>query len=463
MATPLYSTVCRKSRLRQTVGKTKARAPCSRPSAPTPVGAGLLGSVKVQWRVLVDHRDFRRLFGGNSISLLGSSVTTVALPLTAVLVLGASPVQMGLLGAFSFLPHLVLGLPAGVWVDRLSYRRVLVGADLLAAVSLTAVPVLAATGLLQMWQLYVVVVITGTCGLFSAIAAQSFAPVLVPRHELLAANSAFALSNSVVATSGSALGGVLVQLLTAPVAIAVDAASFLVSAIAKARITVAGRSTAANPSRESMVKGIWGGMRAALEHPALRATTIAATVGALAGRMQVVIVVLFLVRDLGLSAGLVGLVIAVAGVAGIVGAAVGVQITGRLGNGPAFIAGMTLSSLAGLVMAAAGGPAVLVLAVVIIAQLLRGWGPTLYGINQQTIRQILIAPELLARTQATWRFLVFGMQPIGALLGGALGALVGFRATLVISSLVMTSGTVFALLSPLRTLRELPGAEISTH
>lgn len=419
--------------------------------------------MKAQWRVLADHRNFRLLFGGSSISLLGSSVTTVALPLTAVLVLGASPVQMGLLGAAAFLPHLVLGLPAGVWVDRLSYRRVLVGTDLLAAAALTAVPILAATGLLQMWQLYLVVVITGTCSLFSAIAAQSFAPVLVPRRELLAANSAFALSNSVVATSGSALGGVLVQLLTAPVAIAVDAATFLLSAISKARITVAGRSTAVDPAKESLFKGIWVGMRAALEHPALRATTIAATVGALAGQMQVVIVVLFLVRDLGLSAGLVGLVIAVAGVAGIVGATVGVQITGRLGNGPAFVVGMTLSSLAGLVMAAAGGPTALVLAVVIIAQVLRGWGPTLYGINQQTIRQILIPPELLARTQATWRFLVFGMQPIGALLGGTLGALAGFRATLVISSLVMLTGTTLALLSPLRTLRQLPGAETSTN
>nr|WP_272949202.1 MFS transporter [Kribbella pittospori] len=279
----------------------------------------------------------------------------------------------------------------------------------------------------------------------------------------MAANSAFALSNSVVATSGSALGGVLVQLLTAPVAIAVDAASFLLSAISNARITVPGRrSTAADPAKESMFKGIWGGVRAALAHPALRATTIAATVGALAGQMQGVIVVLFLVRDLGLSAGLVGLVIALAGVAGIIGATIGVQITSRLANGPAFIVGTTLSSLAGLVMAAAGGPTALALAVVIIAQLLRGWGPTLWGINQQTIRQVLVPPELLARTQATWRFLVHGMQPIGALLGGTLGALTGFRATLVMSSLVMLTGTAFAVLSPLRTLRQLPDTETST-
>lgn len=420
------------------------------------VDSGLLVPVKAQWRMLVDFPDFRRLFGGSSISLLGSSVTTVALPLTAVLVLGASPFQMGLLGAASFVPHLVLGLPAGVWVDRLSYRWVIVAADLLAAAALVAVPILAATGLLQMWQLYVVVVITGICSLFSMIASQSFAPHLVPRGELLAANSAFALSNSVVATSGNALGGVLVQLFTAPLAIAVDTVSFVLSAISKARISITGRSTGTGGrSAESLFKGIWGGLRAVLEHPALRATTIAATVGALAGQMQGVIVVLFLVRGLGLSPGLVGVVIAVAGVAGIIGAAVGVQITDRLGNGPTFILGMTLSSLAGLVMAAAGGPEVLVLAILIIAQLLRGWGPTLYGINQQTIRQVLVPPELLARTQATWRFLVHGMQPIGALLGGTLGALLGFRATLIISSLIMLIGTALALLGPLRTLRRL--------
>lgn len=412
-----------------------------------------------QWRVLVDHPNFRRLFGGSSISLVGSSVTTVALPLTAVLVLGASPIQMGLLGAASFLPHLVLGLPAGVWVDRLPYRRVIVGADLLAAGALAAVPILAATGLLQIWQLYLVVVITGTCSLFSVIAAQSFAPLLVPRKELLAVNSAFALSNSVVSTSGKALGGALVQLLTAPVAIAVDAVTLVASAIAKARITVAGRTNETERPTESIFKGIWGGIRAALGHPALRATTIAATVGALAGQMRGVIVVLFLVRELGLSPGLVGVIIAVAGAAGIVGAAVGVPITDRLGNGPAFITGMALSSLAGLVMAASGGSAAMVLAVLVVAQLLNGWGPTLYGINQQTIRQILVPPELLARTQATWRFLVYGMQPIGALLGGTLGTLVGLRATIVISSLIMLTGTTVALLSPLRTLRRLPGAE----
>jgi MFS family permease len=197
-------------------------------------------------------------------------------------------------------------------------------------------------------------------------------------------------------------------------------------------------------------------LRAVVGHPVVRAVTISATVGALAGQMQGVVVVLFLVRDLHLSAALVGVVIAVAGVAGVLGAMVGVPITERIGPGPAFIAGTFVAALAGLVLAAAGGPFIAVLLIVVLAQLLRGWGPSLYGINQQTFRQVYIPTELLSRAQATWRFVVYGMQPVGALLGGFLATAAGFRITLVVSSGGMLISTALAALSPLRSVRELP-------
>lgn len=408
-----------------------------------------------QGRVLAAHPDFRRLFTGGSVSQLGSTVTSVALPLTAVLLLEATPLQMGLLGAAGLLPHLVLGLPAGVWVDRWPYRRVLVLTDVVRAAALAAVPVLAVAGLLQIWQLAVIAVITGTCSVFSAIAEGSFLPDLVPRGELLAANSAIAIRNSVTSTSGAALGGLLVQLLTAPVAIVVDAVSYLVSAVCVARIENPGHRSA--PARERrFLQDIGEGIRVVFDRPELRALTTAATIGALAGQLQAVVLILFLVRDLELAPGVIGILLAVAGGAGILGAAVGVPITRRLGHGPAFIAGTLVSSLAGAVLALAGGPAPVVLAVVVVGRLLQGWGPTLYGINQQTLRQTLIAPDLLPRAQATWRFLVFGMQPVGALLGGVLGSFVGLRGTLVVGSVIMLTGTVVAWLSPLRSLRELP-------
>ncbi len=402
---------------------------------------GRRGPVRT-WSVLARNRDIRRLFAGGSVSLLGSSVSTVALPLTAAVYLRASPAQTGLLAAAAFLPHLVLGLPAGVWVDRLPYRRVLVLADLAQVLVLGAVPSLAVLGALRVWQLYVVAVLAGTGDLFETVTVQSFTPVLVPRGQLLPANSALMLSNATVNTAGSALGGVLVSLLTAPVAIAADAVSFLLSGLCKARISVCGPD-----------------VRAVFSHRIMSAVTVAAAVGALAGQAQNVVLVLYLVRDLRLSSGLVGVVFAVGGAAGVLGALIAVRITRRIGPGPAFIAGMCLAATAGPVLAAAAGPLPLVVGVLVTAQVLRGSGPALYGVNQQTFRQALIPPALLSRANATWRFLVHGTQPAGALLGGLLGSALGLRAALLVSGAAMLLGAAIACASPVRSLREPPGED----
>ena len=410
-----------------------------------------------QWSVLARYPDFRRLFLGNSVSLLGSSVTTVALPLAAVVTLHASPTQMGLLGALAFVPHLVLGLPAGVWVDRMPYRRVLVVTDLAQMLLLGAIPVLAALDVLHIWQLYVVIVLAGTCSLFQTVTAQSFTPTLVPRQQLLPANSALMQSNATVNTTGSALAALLVQVLTAPIAIAVDAVSFLLAGLCKARIRTPGPTVvAAAPTERHLWADILDGLRAIYTHPVLRAVTLAATLGALAGQMQAVVLVLYLVRDLHLASGLVGVAIAIGGVAGIVGATIATPLTERIGPGPAFIVGQSLASTAGLVLAAAAGPLPLAFAILAVAQLLRGGGPSLYGINQQTFRQALVPRRLISRVNATWRFLVSGSMPIGALLGGLGAAAVGFRATLIVSSVGMLLGTLIAVGSPLRSLTELP-------
>ncbi|HEY3610761.1 MAG TPA: MFS transporter [Pseudonocardiaceae bacterium] len=310
-------------------------------------------------------------------------------------------------------------------------------------------------GSLRIWQLYVVVVLAGAGNLFETVTAQSFTPVLVPRRQLLAANSTLMLSYATVNTSGSAVGGVLVSLLTAPIAIAVDAVSFLFAGLCKARIHANGPTTVA-PRRRGMPADIIDGLRAVLTHPILRVVTLAATVGAFANQLQSVVLVLYLVRDLGLSAGLVGVVVAIGGTGGVVGALLATRITRRIGPGPAFITGMFLAATAGLVLAAATGPVPIALVVLAIAQILRGCGPSLFGVNQQTFRQALTAPTLLSRANATWRFLVYGVQAIGALLGGLLGSTLNLRATLIVGSGVMLAGTAIAYLSPLRSLRELP-------
>lgn len=425
-------------------------------------GSGAPGGPGSAGRLLGHHPDFRRLFLGTSVSLLGSSVTAVALPLTAVVFLHASPGQMGLLGALTLLPHLVLGLPAGAWVERAPYRRILVTADLAQGLLLGAIPLLAACGLLRMWQLGAVAVLAGAGNLFETVTAQSFTPLLVPRDQLLPANSALMLSTSAVGTTGAALGGLLVSVLTAPYAIALDALSFLGSAACKARIRHPGpdrrRLTKEAPGGPGPSRGdLLGGLRAVLAHPVLRPVLLAATLGALAGRLQDVVLVLYLVRELRFAPGLVGAAVVAGGVAAVLGALAAPRVTRRLGPGRAFVAGMLVASLAGLVLATATAtatePRAAGLAVVAAAQLLRGAGPSLYGVNQQTLRQTLVAPALLSRVNAAWRFLVYGMQPLGALLGGLVGGALGLRAALVVGSCAMLLGTGVAAASPALTGR----------
>lgn len=408
-----------------------------------------------QWLVLRNHVDFRRLFIGNSISLLGSSVTRVALPLTAVLYLHATAAQMGILTAVAFVPHLVLGLPAGVWVDRLPYKQILVFADIVQALLIGAIPVVAAFGALAIWQLYVVVLLAGVGNLFETVTATSFTPSLVSREQLLPANSALQQSYAVVNTSGSALGGAIVGLLTAPFAIAVDAASFVLAAVCKFRIRTAGPELAPR-DRQHLFAEIGAGLRTVVAHPIVRMLTLTATVGALTGQIQNVVLVLYMVRELHLSAGLVGVAVAIGGAAGILGTLVAVSVTEQAGHGPAFILGMMFAGVGALVLAVAGGPFWIAFAVIATGQILRGIGPSLYSINQQTMRQALTPPEMLSRINATWRFLVFGMQPIGALIGGFLGGAIGLRDTLIVGGVGTLAGAAIAIVSPLLKYRSLP-------
>lgn len=407
-----------------------------------------------QWSVLARYPDFLKLFTGSTISLFGSSITTVALPLTAVVVLNASPLEMGLLGAAGFLPYLLIGLPAGVWIDRMRYRTVLIAADVSRAVLLGAVPVLAVLDALQMWQLYVIALLAGVGSLFDSLVSTSFTPSLVDRAHLLQANSALTQSNAIISTTGSAAGGALVQLLTAPIAIVVDAFSFLFSAVWKAFIRTAGPSH--EPARQQPLwPALVEGFRAIAGQPILRPLLLSATIGALAGQVQAVILVLFLARELGLPPSLVGVAIAVSGAASIVGALLAAPVTERLGHGQAYITGGLIASLAGFVLAAAAGPVFVVVAVVVVSQVLRGGGPPLYSVNQVTLRQALAAPEMLSRVNATWRFLVFGTQPIGAVVGGALAGAAGLRTAMVVSSIGMVLSVAVAAWSPLRSLKTL--------
>jgi hypothetical protein len=388
------------------------------------------------WRNL----EFLKLWSGQAISWTGSAITTVALPLVAVVTLHASAVEMGVLAALNVLPHLVFGLPAGLWVSRFSLRRLLIAADLGRAVLLGAIPLLAGIGHLQMLHLYLVAVAAGVLTLLSDTASQSLLPVLIPRDELMSANSATLFTQTVAATAGPSLAGALVAAVSAPFAIAFDAVSYAASAVTSVLLK--------EPPRLAVARGpgltLTGGLRVLFADPLLRALVISATAAAAFGALQAPLVVLYLVRELHWSPLLVGAAITVAGVASALGALAAPAYGRLLGLGRAYITGQLLASLSGLALAAALTP------LAFVSQLLTGLGMPLYGVPQRTLRQSLVSPALLPQTTATWRTLVIGGQTTGALTSGLLATTLGLRATFVLTTAGMLTATLYSARSPLR-------------
>jgi MFS family permease len=414
----------------------------------------------MQWRtaqVVRSNPEFVKLWTGQAISSFGSAITTVAMPLVAVVTLGASPLQMGALSALTVLPHLLFGLPAGVWVDRLSRRRVLIVADLGRALLLAAIPLLSVLGVLRIEHLYMVAVLAGVLTLLSDTASMTLLPALVGRENLMQANSASMLNQTVATTTGPSVAGALVQLVSAPLAIAFDAASYLLSAFCSVLIKEPPRrTTGLHPRPVKLWSQLTEGFRELIGNPVLSALVVSATAAAIAGAMQGPLVVLYLVRELHLSPVLVGLAVTVVGLASVVGTLVAPAYSRRVGLGRAYISGQLLASLAGLVLAAARGPLPVLAPFLIVGQLLTGLGLPLYGVPQRTLRQALVPEFLLGRVNATWRTLVIGGQTFGALAGGILGTALGLRPTLVISSLGMLLGFLWAARSPLRSVEHLP-------
>ena len=395
--------------------------------------------------LLRSNREFLKLWTGQAISASGSAITTVALPLAAVVTLGATPVEMGLLAALTVLPHLLFGLPAGLWVGRVSLRRLLIGTDLGRALLLGAIPVLAWADLLRMPHLYAVAFLAGLLTLLSDTASMTLLPELVPREDLMSANSATMLNQSVASTTGPSVAGFLVALVSAPFAIAFDAVSFALSAVTSYLLKEPPR-TRLERDRPSLA----GGLRVLFGHPILRPLVISATAAAIFGAMQGPLLVLYLVRELHWSPVLIGVAITTAGVASILATLLAPWYSSRLGIGRAYSSGQALASLAGLFLAAGAAP------FVFLAQFLSGAGMPLYGVPQRTLRQTLVPPALLAQTTATWRTLVIGGQTLGAACSGLLATHLGLRQTLATTSLAMLTATLYAALSPLSHLNRTP-------
>jgi MFS family permease len=410
------------------------------------------------WR----HPDFLKLWAAQSVSLLGTQVTSLALPLTAVLVLHASPSQMGALAALGTLPFLLVGLFAGAWVDRTRRRPILIGADISRAVLLATIPLAAALDRLTIEQLYLIALLVGFFTVFFDVAYQSYLPALVTRSELIDGNSKLEISNSSARVAGPGVGGIVVQILSAPAAILLDSISFLASALFLALI----RRREPSPEPRSKDRSIWReigeGLGAVFRHPLLRPIVISTAISNLCMGVVSALFVLFLTRTLGLEPSIIGLILVVGSIGAVGAAFTAGPIARRYGLGPSIIGGKLFISLSAVLLVLATGPTILIVTLLVLSRILGG-ATAVSNINQLSLRQIVTPARLHGRVNATNRFVTWATAPFGALLGGLLAEQIGIRAALALAATGITLAAVWLLFSPLPSLKHpTPDAEPQT-
>ena len=405
-------------------------------------------------RGLLRHRDFRLLWGGETVSEFGSQVSLLAIPLVAVNTLSATPFQMGALAAASTLAFLVIGLPAGVWVDRLRRRRVMIASDIGRILVLGSIPVAYALGVLHLPQLYVVALASGIFTVFFDVAYQSYLPSLVGRQHLVEGNAKLTGSQEVAQIAGPSLAGGLVQAVGGPYAVALDAASFLVSAVAVGAIrTEEPAPTVAEGGRPPLRQEIGEGLRFVYGDRLLRAITATTGTSNFFSGVQTAVDVIFLVTVVHASPAVIGLLFAAGGVGGVLAALFASPIARRVGGARATL--ISSFAVAGglLIPLATPGVGVLFFGAGLF---LSSFAVVVYNINQVSFRQRLCPDRMLGRMNATIRFVVFGLLPIGALIGGAAGAAIGLRPTLWIAVIGESLAGMWLLASPVRHMRDFP-------
>ena len=396
---------------------------------------------------------FRRLGGSVGISLLGSEITVLALPLAAVTVLDASADQVALLAAVGTAPFLLLGLPAGAWVDLWPRRAVMVRCDVVRGLLLATVPLAHALGVLTLTHLYVVTFAVGALSVFFDVAVLSVLPALVQRDRLSAANGALEAARAGAQTTGPAAGGVLVQILSAPVAVLVDAVSFLASALLLRGLPPL--PAPPRPDRQtSMRRQVAEGLAYCLRSPMIRPLALGGAWLNFWTHALLAVFVPYAVRDLGLSAAVVGLVLALSNVGYLLGSLVVPWLNAQLGVGPAIVAGVALhGGLVAVALAPGGTP----LPWLIAGFGLQAMGAAIWNVDAVSLRQAATPEALLARMNATNRFLLWGAMPLGAAAGGLLTTVAGLPAAVLVAAVAVPCCAVPLLGSGLRRVRAMPG------
>jgi MFS family permease len=403
------------------------------------------------WR----HPDFIRLWSAETVSQFGTQFTQLALPLVAIDVLHVSAFQVAALTTVEFLPFLLVSLPAGVWVDRLRRRPILVVGDLSRALLLASVPVAYWTGHLTMTQLYVVGFLVGIATVFFDVAYQSYLPSIVERQQLIDGNSKLEISRAAAQLGGPGLAGIVIDFLRAPAALAFDAVSYVGSALFIFAIRKPESSARTDAPRRRMREELREGLRWVLRHPFLKNIAACTALFNFWGNMGFAVLLVFARRELHLSPLAIGLAFTLSNIGPLLAAFNANRISARLGVGRTIVVASIIGAPTFLVIpfAPEGNASLFVL---IPAFIVGGLSNVIYNVTQVSLRQAITPERLQGRMNSVMRFIVWGTIPVGSLIGGLLASNIGVKQTLIVSGIGSFTSVLPVLFSQVRDIREMP-------
>ncbi|TMB61500.1 MAG: MFS transporter [Chloroflexi bacterium] len=403
---------------------------------------------------LWQHADFLKLWVGQTVSRLGSVVTRTALPLVALLVLGAGPFELAFLVIAQSLSVLLVGLVAGAWVDRLRRRPILIASDVARAALLFTVPLAQALGALRMEQLYAVAFLAGCLDVVFSAAYPAYVPSLIGVDRVVEGNSKLATSSAIAEVGGPGLAGALVQIISAPFAILVDALSYLVSALSVALIRTPEPARPAREASSRVIGEIAEGLRVVRGHKVVFPLAARSIIAHVSGAFYGVLYSLYLLNELHLDPFLLGIVISAGGVGSLVGSVFASRVVRAIGIGPAIVWMAAGASAIGILTPLAQGPVALATIMVFLPQLIGDGLQTIGGVAEISLVQGLVPDRILGRTNATLEVISHGVGfPIGALIAAFIAEQIGVRGAIAVGWAGMAASLLFLVFSPVPRVR----------
>ncbi|MED4711301.1 MFS transporter [Bacillus pseudomycoides] len=417
--------------------------------------------MKRLYKGLWKHRDYRNLWVGQTISMFGTQIALIALPLVAAITLGASPLQMGILQAIEYLPVLLISLVAGVWIDRRPIRPILITTDIVRAILLLAIPISMYFGVLNLEILYVVAFLVGINTVLSDIGQMSYLPVIVKKEDLIEGNSKLEFSYSTASIVGQGLGGVLIQIFTAPFAILIQSLALLFSSLFLFRIKKKEEVQKVENEESNMMEMIKEGISYVIKNKIIRNLVITTMIFNFFTILIEPIYLLFVSRGLKLAPVFIGMIFGMAGAGALLGALLVGPMTRKLGLGRCMVVALFLAGLSSLLIPVATFlPTIPAVILLMVMQLIDAIMIVVYNINQRSLRTSITPDNLLGRMNSSIRLCVMGIVPVAALAGGFIAGIIGVLPTLIIGSVGIIFSSVFVAFTSIHELEEIPKSDL---